>query len=93
MSISEIGGRLPPLKLAKAVPRSATMTEKELFSKASDVSSQDGKVLVDGPDGVDVALTPEAAEETGDRLVEHAMHAAGQRRIKRIDGEREKPNE
>lgn len=58
------------------------MTEKQLFSEASDVSSKDGEVLVDGPDGVDVALTPEAAEETGDRLVHHAMNAAGQRRAK-----------
>jgi hypothetical protein len=39
------------------------MTGKQLFSEASDVQSKDGKVLVDGPDGVDVALTPEAAEE------------------------------
>ena len=55
------------------------MTGKELFSKPSDVSSEDGQVLVDGPDGVDVALTPEAAEQTADRLIEHAANAAGQR--------------
>ena len=61
------------------------MTEKQLFGKASDVSSDDGRVLVDGPDGVDVALTPEAAEETGDRLIEHAANAAGQRRMDQSD--------
>ena len=61
------------------------MTEKQLFGKASDVSSDDGQVLVDGPDGVDVALTPEAAEETGDRLIEHAANAAGQRRMDQSD--------
>ena len=55
------------------------MTDKELFNKASDVSSEDGQVLLDGPDGVDVALTPEAAEETADRLIEHSVNAAGQR--------------
>jgi len=55
------------------------MTEKELYSKASDVSAKAGEVLVDGPDGVDVALTPEAAEETGDRLIDSALEAAGQR--------------
>ena len=55
------------------------MTEKELYSEASHVSAKDGEVLVDGPDGVDVALTPEAAEETGDRLIEQAAQAAGQR--------------
>jgi hypothetical protein len=64
------------------LPRLGCMTGKQLFSEASDVQSNDGKVLVDGPDGVDVALTPEAAEETGDRLIEHAMNAAGQRRHK-----------
>ena len=41
--------------------RLEAMTEKELYSKASDVSAKAGEVLVDGPDGVDVALTPEAA--------------------------------
>ena len=61
------------------------MTDKQLFSEASDVTSEDGQVLLDGPDGVDVALTPEAAEETGDRLIEHAANAAGQRRIKQVD--------
>jgi hypothetical protein len=65
------------------------MTEKQLFGKASDVSSDDGQVLVDGPDGVDVALTPEAAEETGDRLIEHAANAAGQRRMKRMEDEKD----
>lgn len=65
------------------------MTEKQLFGKASDVSSDDGQVLVDGPDGVDVALTPEAAEETGDRLIEHAASAAGQRRMKRMEDEKD----
>ena len=65
------------------------MTEKQLFGKASDVSSDDGQVLVDGPDGVDVALTPEAAEETGDRLIEHAANAAGQRRMKRMGDEKD----
>ena len=60
------------------------MVEKELFNKASDVSSEDGQVLLDGPDGVDVALTPEAAEETADRLIEHALNAAGQRHFKKL---------
>ena len=61
------------------------MTEKQLFSKPSDVSSEDGQVLVDGPDGVDVALTPEAAEQTADRLIEHAVNAAGQRHFKKSE--------
>ena len=69
------------------------MTDKELFSEASDVSSKDGEVLVDGPDGVDVALTPEAAEETAERLMHHATNAAGQMLFKKWEDDgQEKPD-
>ena len=65
------------------------MAGKELFNKASDVCADEGQVLVDGPDGVDVALTPEAALETGDRLIEHGVTAAGQRYFRKSNkGER-----
>lgn len=37
-----------------------------------------GQVLLDGPDGVAVAMTPDAAEETGRRLVAAAEEARGQ---------------
>jgi uncharacterized protein YlxW (UPF0749 family) len=43
----------------------------------SDVQSIAGHVLVIGP-GIAVTLTPEAAEETGERLIEHAGHAKHQ---------------
>ena len=55
------------------------MAHKEVYSKASDVSAESGVVNVDGPDGVDVGLTPEAALETSDRLLEGAATAVGQR--------------
>jgi hypothetical protein len=59
------------------------MTErKALFDRPSDVSAVDGKVEVEGPDDVDVALTPEAAEETSDRLLSQAFKARGQKRLK-----------
>jgi hypothetical protein len=58
---------------------------KKLYSKPSEVLADDGKVLVDGPDGVDVALTPDAALETGGRLIEQAATAAGQEREKGFD--------
>jgi hypothetical protein len=58
---------------------------KETYSKASEVVAEDGKVLVDGPDHVDVALTPEAAVETGERLIDEGARAAGQEREKQID--------
>lgn len=38
-----------------------------------------GIVLLDGPDGVAVAMTPEAAAETGRRLIAAAATAAAQR--------------
>ena len=44
----------------------------------SEVSAEDGKVLVDGPDGVAVAMTPEAAAETSHRLLRAAAEARGQ---------------
>ena len=55
------------------------MGDKEVYSDPSEVSAEDGVVNVDGPDSVDVALTPEAARETSDRLLEGAMVAQGQK--------------
>jgi len=48
---------------------------------ASTVEADGDEVFVDGPDGVAVTLTPEAAEETGHRLIEKAGEAAGNRRL------------
>jgi hypothetical protein len=58
------------------------MGNKELFDEATEIQAVDGEVQLDGPDGVDVALTPEAAEETADRLFRASAKAAGQRRLK-----------
>jgi hypothetical protein len=58
---------------------------KETYSKPTEVTSEDGRVFLDGPDGVDVAMTPEAALETGGRLIDEAAKAAGQERFKKID--------
>jgi hypothetical protein len=52
------------------------------YKEPSDVQAVDGDVEVEGPDAVDVTLTPEAAEETSDRLLREAARAAGQRRLK-----------
>jgi hypothetical protein len=41
-------------------------------------SAEQGVVLLDGPDGVAIAMTPAAAEETGRRLLAAAEEAAGQ---------------
>lgn len=58
------------------------MTDKNAYDEPSDVEAVDGKVIVDGPDGVAVTLTPEAAIETGQRLLDMGLTAAGQRRLK-----------
>ncbi|KTF69247.1 hypothetical protein ACNFJ7_03785 [Sphingomonas sp. HT-1] len=42
-------------------------------------SAEFGLVMLDGPAGVAVAMTPEAAEETGLSLLAAAEAAAGQR--------------
>ena len=41
----------------------------------SDVTVENGEVMVDGPDGVAVSFTPEAAEETSARLRDAAAKA------------------
>lgn len=58
------------------------MTKDKLYDEATDVTARDGEVMLDGPDGVDVRVTPEAAEQTADNLVEAAVIARGQRRIR-----------
>jgi hypothetical protein len=58
------------------------MTRDKLYDEATEVSAKDGEVILDGPDSVDVKITPEAAEETADNLVEGAVRARGQRRLR-----------
>ena len=53
-----------------------------VHDEPSDVKAVDGQVDVDGPDAVDVSLTPEAAEETSERLLQQSFKARGQTRLK-----------
>ena len=55
------------------------MTDSDIYDEPSEVDAIDGSVVVKGPDAVDVRLTPDAAEETSDRLLESALKARGQR--------------
>ena len=55
--------------------------KRTVYPDASEVSAVDGAVEMDGPDAVDVAMTPEAAEETSERLNDEAVRARGQRRL------------
>lgn len=41
-------------------------------------TAEQGVVLLDGPDGVAIAMTPAAAEETGRRLLAAAQEALSQ---------------
>lgn len=45
-------------------------------TKPGSVSVEHGQVMLDGPDGVAVAMTPDAALETGRRLIAAAQQAS-----------------
>lgn len=47
-------------------------------SEPSEVNAEQGQVIVEGPDGVAVTLTPDAAEETGRRMINAASQARSQ---------------
>jgi hypothetical protein len=47
--------------------------------KPSRVAAEDGEVLIDGPNGLALSLTPEATEETSHRLLDGAARALGQK--------------
>jgi hypothetical protein len=49
----------------------------ETEHQASQVAAEAGNVIIDGPDGVAVTMSPDAAEETARRLVE----AVGEARL------------
>jgi hypothetical protein len=51
---------------------------RKSFETPSNVSAEEGEVVVDGPDGIAYSMTPEAAAETSDRLLEQAAMARGQ---------------
>jgi len=56
-----------------------TDSDDQIYDEASRVDAEEGVVRQKGPDNVDVRLTPAAAEETSERLLEGAMKARGQR--------------
>jgi hypothetical protein len=56
-----------------------TNSDDQIYDEASRVDAEEGVVRQKGPDNVDVRLTPGAAEETSERLLEGAMKARGQR--------------
>ena len=67
------------------------MQDDRIYEEPSEVSVEDGVVRVKGPDAVDVKMTPEAADETSERLLYGAMQALG-KKIPEAASE-EKPSE
>ena len=57
------------------------MPDRKIYHQPSKVTAEDGDVLVLGPDDVHVAMDPDAAEETSNRLLEGSMTARGQRHL------------
>jgi hypothetical protein len=52
--------------------------DNKIYDDPSEITAEDGAVAVKGPDAVDVRMTPEAAEETSNRMLEGSMKARGQ---------------
>jgi hypothetical protein len=54
------------------------MSHAKIWDEASEVAAEEGEVIVDGPNGVAVSLTPDAALETSERLLAGGLAARGQ---------------
>lgn len=65
------------------------MTARKAYDQPSDVASVDGEVTMNGPDGVGLSMTPDAAHRTGERLRDAAAEARNQspRKIAEEDDE------
>jgi hypothetical protein len=57
--------------------------DNQIYNEPSDTNAEAGAVIIDGPDGVAVSMTPRAAAETGKRLQASAAKAHKQREGKR----------
>jgi hypothetical protein len=55
------------------------MQDDEVYDQPSEVDAEDGVVVMSGPADLRARFTPDAAEETADRLTTGAMKARGQR--------------
>lgn len=55
------------------------MSGRKVYDQPSEVTVEDGIVLIHGPDDIDICVTAEVAEEISERLLIGAMQARGQR--------------
>jgi hypothetical protein len=53
--------------------------DSKVYEEPGEAEAVDGNVALMGPDGVSVMLTPEAAVETSNRLLDSGVTANGQR--------------
>jgi hypothetical protein len=60
--------------------KDATMADpgRGAYDQAGVATAEAGMVMLDGPDGVAIAMTPDAAEETGHSLIAAARQARSQ---------------
>lgn len=54
------------------------MARKGVFDEAGKAHAEEGEVMLDGPDGVAVSMTPDAAESTAKDLLRAASEARAQ---------------
>jgi hypothetical protein len=54
------------------------MSEQEVHNTPSEVTAEEGEVMLDGPAGTAVSLTPDAALETSERLFQEGLKGKGQ---------------
>lgn len=66
--------------------------DNKVYDEPTKVDAEDGKVILDGPDGVAVLMTPDAALETSDRLLSGATQAMGQQVQEERRHERREPS-
>ena len=64
------------------------MDHDKTHGEPGKVAAEGGDVSVDGPDGVAVTLTPDAAVETSYRLLESGLEGQGQQLDARAKGKR-----
>ncbi|HEX7781246.1 MAG TPA: hypothetical protein VF509_00410 [Sphingobium sp.] len=63
------------VNIPPGVKSKTSMSESKVYGKPGKAAAEEGQVLLDGPDGIAISLTPFAAEETGKELLRAAAEA------------------
>jgi hypothetical protein len=61
------------------------MPEPGIYEEGGKAFAEEGQVMLDGPDGVAVSMTPDAAEDTGRELLRAAAEARSQLSLRQRD--------